>query len=136
MTTYHVAIASPTKAEELCEIEFTRGVSVELIFRSRHFGMMSFSDDNLFSALSKLRLRLEEDDYLLLCNAARRDAYPSRMTLEMGGGRRIYLLRGGVQTSREDLVDVLGAATIDQVCTLAEQRTSYENWLRSLDGKQ
>jgi hypothetical protein len=48
------------------------------------------------------------------------------MTLEMGGGRKIYLLRPGVQTKREDLVDVLGAASIDQVCTLEEQRICYE----------
>jgi hypothetical protein len=132
MNISRVAIASAVGQEEPCEIEFTRGVPTELTATSQHFGTMSFVDDNLFSALLKLRLRLEQDGYLLLCNAARKDAYPSRMTLEMGGGRKIYLLNSGVQTTREDLVDVLGAASVDQVCTVAEQRIGYEDWLRSL----
>jgi len=50
----------------------------------------------------------------------------------MGGGRKIYILSSGLQTSDEDLVDVLGMATIDQVGTVEEQRICYENWLRSL----
>jgi hypothetical protein len=50
----------------------------------------------------------------------------------MGGGRKIYILSRGLQASDEDLVDVLGMATIDQVGTVEEQRIGYENWLRSL----
>jgi len=79
-----------------------------------------------------LRLFIEGKGYLLLCNAARKDAYPSRMALEMGGGRKIYILRHGMQARREDLIDIFGAASIDQVCTVAEQRASYESWTRSL----
>jgi hypothetical protein len=132
MNIYSVAIASLGGAEESCEIEFVRDASIELTVKSQHFGTLSFVDDNWFGALSKFRLRIEQDGYLLLCNAARKDAYPSRMALEMGGGRKIYLLSPGIQTRREDLVDVLGVASIDQVCTVEEQRIGYENWLRSL----
>jgi hypothetical protein len=132
MNIYSVVIASLGGAEESCEIEFVRDASIRLTVKSRHFGTMSFVDDNLFDALSKFRLRIEQDGYLLLCNAARKDAYPSRMTLEMGGGRKIYLLNPGSQTRREDLVDVLGVASIDQVCTVEGQRIGYKNWLRSL----
>jgi len=132
MNIYDITIASPGVAEERCEIEFTRDVSITLTVKSQRFGVMSFVDDNWFGALLKFRLRIERDGYLLLCNAARKDAYPSRMTLQMGGGRKIYILSSGLQTSDEDLVDVLGMATIDQVGTVEEQRICYENWLRSL----
>lgn len=132
MNIYYATITSPGVAEERCEIEFTRDVSITLTVKSQWFGVMSFVDDNWFGALLKFRLRIEPDGYLLLCNAARKDAYPSRMMLQMGGGRKIYILSYGLQASDEDLVDVLGMATIDQVGTVEEQRIGYENWLRSL----
>ncbi|MDB0544623.1 hypothetical protein LBW62_25630 [Ralstonia solanacearum] len=125
-------IASSSGERELCKIEFTQGVPVTLSTRSARFGELLFTDDNLFAAMSAYRLRLEQDGYLLLCNGARRDAYPSQMILEMGGGRKIYLLHAGRQTSREDLVDIFGAATIEQVCTVAEQRASYDAWIGNL----
>lgn len=125
-------IAASSGMREPCEIEFTQGVPVTLCIRSARFGELSFTDDNMFAAMSACRHRFEQDGYLLLCNGARRDAYPSQMILEMGGGRKIYLLHAGRQTSREDLVDIFGAATIEQVCTVAEQRASYDAWIRSL----
>ncbi|WP_247424803.1 hypothetical protein [Ralstonia pseudosolanacearum] len=124
-------IATSYGKREPCEIEFAQGVPATLCIRSARFGELSFTDDNLFAAMSACRRRLEQDGYLLLCNGARRDAYPSQMILEMGG-RKIYLLHAGRQTSREDLVDIFGAATIEQVCTVAEQRVSYDAWIRSL----
>ena len=132
MTRTHVNIASTSGDLEPCEIEFSQGVPVEIEARSSRFGVLSFTDDNLFGALAKLRLRIEQDGCLLLCNAARRDAYPSRTALEMGGGRKIYLLKFGMQAKREDLVDIFDAASVDQVCTVAEQRANYEIWIRSL----
>ena len=132
MTTICVSISSLSGDFEPCEIDFTQGTPIAMEARSKRFGAVSFTGDNLFDVLSKLRLLIEGNGYLLLCNAARKDAYPSRMALEMGGGRKIYILRHGVQARREDLVDVFGAASIDQVCTVAEQRASYESWIRSL----
>jgi hypothetical protein len=100
--------------------------------KSKRFGALLFTGENLFDVLSKLRVLIERDGYLLLCNVARKDAYPSKMMLEMGGGRKIYILRRGVQAMKEDLVDVFGAVSIDRVCTVAEQQACYESWVRSL----
>ncbi len=86
MTSVRVEIASFSGERESCEIEFTQGVPVTLCVRSVRFGELSFTDDNLFAAMSACRRRLEQDGYLLLCNGARRNAYPSQMILEMGGG--------------------------------------------------
>lgn len=88
-----VEIASSSGERELCKIEFTQGVPVTLSTRSARFGELLFTDDNLFAAMSAYRLRLEQDGYLLLCNGARRDAYPSQMILEMGGAENLSAAR-------------------------------------------
>lgn len=130
--TIAVEIARESAKAEPCEITLARSHPVELQVYAKHFGSMTFAGSDLFEALAALRLRLEQDQYLLLCNGARKDAYPSRMSREMGGGRKIYLLKQGVQGRREDLVDIFGAAAYDQVGTVAEQRSAYDAWIRSL----
>lgn len=75
----------PNVSEE-CMLEFEQNGSVNLTVRSLRFGVMNFTDVDLFGALVKFRLRLEENGYVLLCNGARKDAYPSRMAREIGGG--------------------------------------------------
>jgi len=132
LATIAVQIAHEPGQSEVCDIDLVQSRPVELRIQSRHLGSMAFTGDDVFEALVALRLRLEQDGYLLLCNAARKDAYPSRMSREMGGGRKIYLLKQGMQAHREDLVDVFAAATYDQVATVAEQRSTYEAWIRSL----
>ncbi|MCD4501286.1 hypothetical protein [Chromobacterium vaccinii] len=132
MKSIHVEITSLSGEREPCEIEFTQGVPVTMTIQNTRFGELSFTDSNLFVALSSFRRLLEQEGYLLLCNGARKDAYPSRMTLQMGGGRKVYLLRSGKQAKREDMVDIFDAATIEQVCGVDEQRVAYEEWVRSL----
>lgn len=132
MTNVTVQIASISGVLESCDIEFDKGSPIDVRVQTQCLGVVRFADNDLFGALSKLRLRLEQKGYLLLCNAARKDAYPSRMAREMGGGRNIYLLRPGMQARREDLVDIFGEASFDQVGTVAEQNAFYENWIRSL----
>lgn len=132
MTIIDVEILAPNGSVEPCRISFEQAMPLELHTNSNHFGDMVISADDLFGALIKLRLALEKDGYLLLCNAARKDAYASRMSREMGGGRQVYLLRNGYQAGSEDMVDSLGKATLSQVGTVSEQREWYSIWLRSL----
>jgi len=54
------------------------------------------------------------------------------MALQMGGGRKVYLLKHGKQAKQEDLVDAFEEASIEQVCTVAEQQAAYEAWFMSL----
>lgn len=95
MTSIRVEIATLSGKQESCEIEFLQGVSITLTVYSTSFGKLLFTDDNLFAALSAYRRVLEQEGYFLLCNGARKNAYPSRMALQMGGGRKIYLLSSG-----------------------------------------
>lgn len=130
--TVTIQIAQQVDRVELCEIILTKGYPVKLEVHAKLLGSLTFTSDDLFEALIALRLRLELDGYVLLCNAARKDAYPSRISREMGGGRKVYLHKLGMQGRREDLVDTLGVAAYEQVGTVAEQRAFYDAWLESL----
>jgi hypothetical protein len=132
MTEVCVEIVSLSGERESCKINFIQSVPLKMEIHSERFGTLAFVAENLFDALLKFRLRLEQDGYSLLCNAARKDAYPSRMVLEMGGGRKVYLLKAGMQARQEDLVDVFGEASVEKVCTVEEQRANYKIWVRSL----
>lgn len=127
-----VNIAAVSGQAEPCEIEWMQGPPVVMHASVPQFDLMSFTGEDLFDVLCQLRQRLEKEGFKLLCNAARKDAYPSRMAREMGGGRKIYLLHAGEQARREDLVDVFEPATFEQVATVLEQRAAYKSWLRSL----
>lgn len=94
-TRIRIEIVAVSGERELCEIEVTQGMPITMTARSAQFGELSFSDSNLFAALAAYRQVLEQEGYLLLCNGARKDAYPSNMALQMGGGRKIYLLHPG-----------------------------------------
>lgn len=128
-----VNIAISSGQVETCDIQWTQGPPVEMYAWTQRFGVMHFSGEDLFDTLCQLRRCLEKEGYRLLCNAARKDAYPSRMARQMGGGRKLYLLRHGQQARREDLVDAFEPAEFEQVGTVAEQRAAYEIWSRSLE---
>lgn len=132
MKKFYVDIISLFGEKEICEIDFVKNAEVVLTVSSKSFGELCFTGENLFVTLSQFRMLLELKNYRLLCNAARVDAFPSRMALEMGGGRKLYLQKLGVPAKREDLVDVFGAATIEQVGTILEQNNYHEKWIMSL----
>jgi hypothetical protein len=115
-----------------CQITYSVGSEVTLTASSSVFGELRYAEANLFDALIKFRLHLEKIDYFLLCNAARKDTYPSRAIKQMGGAFRVYVLHAGQQANPADLVDALGPATLDKIATVDEQRAAYEDWLRSL----
>lgn len=115
-----------------CLLEYSSGDLVEMTVSSALLGTFSVTAGDLFEALSLIRLETEKHGYLMLCNGARKDAYPSRMSRQMGGGRKLYLFKNGLQARREDLVDIFESTEYEQVGTVAEQRVAYEAWLRSL----
>lgn len=128
-----VKVAAHGLPLESCEIdwEFEAG-AVVMSAHSASIGVVSIEAEDVFGALIKLRRKLEDHGRLLLCNAARKDAYPSRMLREMGGGRKSYLLHQGKQAAKSDLIDIFEPADYEQVGTVEEQQQGYEKWLRSL----
>ncbi|WP_201644646.1 hypothetical protein [Paraburkholderia metrosideri] len=128
-----VYVAASDGSRQPCRLIYiARGQEVALTASIPFAGEQQFIGQNLFDALNKLRLRLEDAGYLLLCNAARRDTYPSRAVRQMGGGFKVYVLHSGQQAKLSDLVDALAPAEAGDVVSVAEQRATYEQWLRSL----
>jgi hypothetical protein len=74
----------------------------------------------------------ESRGYLLCCNAARVDAYPSAMRRSMGGGLLVDRLRMGKQGRRRDLLDGLAPAPVEKVGIVADQRAYSDRWADSL----
>lgn len=127
-----LTIAKRTGESEQCELDYKKGDPVLIDFRSPFSGHKAFSGDDLFSALNSLREYLEDNSWLLLCNGCRLNAYPSRASRQMSGGRKLYLLTMGKQARKDDLVDMFEQARIEDVATVSEQRSFYDRWLKSL----
>jgi len=118
--------------KEVCVLEYAPGKPVEISVSCAVLGTISVTADDLFEALILIRLEAEKHGYFILCNGARTDAYPSRMSRQMGDGERLYLFRIGEPVQREDLVNIFEPTEFQQVGTVAAQRMAYEEWLRSL----
>lgn len=129
----HLSMVSIHGNSEDCLIEYRLTHPIEMNASCVPFGRITVSADDLFDALSKVRLEAEKCGYLLLCNGARKDAYPSRMSRQMGRGAKLYAFKHGVQARKEDQIDLLEPAAYNQVATVVKQRENFEAWLNSLD---
>ena len=90
-----------------------------------------FNGDDLFEALCNLRKYLEPKGLRVLCNGSRVDAFPSEMSRQMGGGRRLYILKMGQPAQEDSLVDMFDMACDGKVGTVAEQEEYFKRWLAS-----
>jgi hypothetical protein len=72
---------------------------------------------------------------MVAVQGSRRDAYPSSMARDMGGGMQVYILRPGLPGRREDLVKTLDDASPGQIATVDEQQAFAEAWRAGL-GRQ
>jgi hypothetical protein len=90
---------------------------------------------DLFGALVEIRKALEPAGWLPAVHGARRDAYPSAMARNAGGGA-VYILVEGRDLGPADVVPTLGDAPPELVCTVAEQRRHFEEWRDGPRGKR
>jgi hypothetical protein len=82
-----------------------------------------------FEALVRIREQLEPQGWLVAVQGSRRDAYPSGMARDMGGGQQIYVLHPGEPAHHSDLVDTFAEADPALLATVAEQKHHWEEWL-------
>ena len=80
--------------------------------------------DYPFRALVEVRKQLETEGLLIACNGARRDVYPSGMSLP---GYKAYILEMGKQATQ--LVVIFDEAEIATIATVGEQKKYWEAWL-------
>ncbi len=88
--------------------------------------------DNYFETLIKLRNELEKMDIKLLCKGCCKNVYPSGMLLNMGVGRKAYILIYGEQAKLNSLVDIFDACSLEEYATIEEQSEYFESWILSL----
>ena len=90
----------------------------------------TFRGNNLFVCLMDLRLNLEAEGYLLCCNGARPDVFPSGTLQQTTHGRHAYVLSRGRELSDDDIVDILGPAPRSQVVTVEAQREAVLSFFK------
>jgi hypothetical protein len=87
--------------------------------------------EDLFDCLVNLRSDLDKEGVRILCNGARLDTYPSAMSREMSGGKKVYLLRKGEPANPKDLVNTFDEAPIEKIASVVDQRENYLEWIKS-----
>lgn len=88
-----------------------------------------FLGRDVFACFCDAREYLAKYGVVLLCNGARLDAYPSRMSRDMGDGTLIYITVMGKQARDEDLVNLFDEAPADKIASVQEQREFHRRWL-------
>ena len=99
-------------------------------FAHANLGAQRFTGEDLFDCLTAVREFLAHHDIYPLCAGARVDAYPSRMSRQMSGGRKVYLMEMGKPA--ELLADIFDAAPAEKVGSVTAQREYFQQWLKSL----
>lgn len=92
-------------------------------------GTLTCSGSDTIELLTKVRVLLESQGWLLAVQGARRDAHASGMLRDMGDGKRVYLITD--EPGPYDAADTLAPAEPEQVTTLGEQSQFVREWLRT-----
>lgn len=94
-----------------------------------NIGRFSQKDVSFFDALTKIRAKLEEKGVRLLCWAACRSAWPSRMQRDMGTGIEVHeLLDQGISGPSHFIFEYAPPETVG---TVREQKEHAEQWLQA-----
>jgi len=91
-----------------------------------------FQGSDLFDCLMKCRIYLERKNYLILCNGARIDVYPSGMCRDMSGGRLAYIAKMGISPSKDDLVNIFEQTSQEYIGTVEQQKEYRAEWVNSI----
>lgn len=129
MWTCSLPVELPDGRRAECKVEYWPAVwpesHVRITIGDREFHEHDF---DYWGALRKIRLRLEDEGYRLICNGTSRDVMPSGMCRDMGQGLVAYRLRYFKESSPDDLVNVFEAAPWNRFSTVAEQEKRYSRW--------
>lgn len=99
--------------------EFSRtDYTVRIIYRTE---ISEHTAWNFFEALARVRNDLERSGLKPAIEGACRDVYPSRMALDMGGGRRAYRWPQAGRPTTVDIFDGVPTADYGRLAYVAEQ---------------
>ncbi|MFZ6013042.1 MAG: hypothetical protein ACOYXT_22055 [Bacteroidota bacterium] len=83
--------------------------------------------NDYFECLLQIRNVFEKNNLIILCNGARYDVYPSRMSRQMGKGLKGYVLTLGKQADEKDLVDIFKPIEDKAKIGTDQQQRDYYN---------
>ncbi|QPJ63223.1 MAG: hypothetical protein G3M70_15605 [Candidatus Nitronauta litoralis] len=101
-------------------------------FNSPSIGEVLIEEYDLFEAMVYLRNFLKEKNYIVLCNGARADVFPSAMSRDMSRGRKAYITIFGQQGNPENLIDIFDFTEPHLISTPEAQEEFHEKWFKSL----
>lgn len=130
MPTHLISAQSRSGEHSQCVLSYEiNKQGVEVGVESDVTGPVRVSGSDLFDALDAVRRFFERKGFLLCCNGARIDAYPSAMSRDMGMGLKVYISEMG--KSGGELVETLDPAPFDKISTVADQKAWHREWFES-----
>ena len=128
---HRISILDENKSALAGEIRlFKEPVSMECVVDGEKIEVQA---TDYFDCLIVLREKLENRQWLILCNGARYDVYPSPELRKVGLGIKAYRMEIGLPAKTEDMVNILDETEIDKIGTIDEQKNYFEEWLQSLE---
>lgn len=112
-----------------------------LILRADNGREWESEAEDLFAAFQEIRRSTDVEGIKVCVNGSRRDAHPSGMSRDMGGGRMLYVLppRRGLpmllglfkRLKRRNMVYIFDPAPCDLVVSVDEQVRYFNDWVGS-----
>lgn len=91
-----------------------------------------YEGEDLIEALTQFWLDLEKANKSLLCVGCMKNAFSSRMSRNMSGGRKAYMLKMGEAATLDSLRDIFDSAPANEVGRVGEQQAFIDAWYESL----
>ncbi|MDE1882820.1 MAG: hypothetical protein KGH70_02465 [Rhodospirillales bacterium] len=132
MTTRQIGLMDGDGMIVSAALEIVRGPGTTLKLSSQTTGSIEATASDMFEALCQLRLHLQSAGCKILCQGARLNVFPSRMTRQMGDGTSAYQLTMGHPATFEDLVNIFDPTEAADTASVKEQADYYQAWLKSL----
>lgn len=119
-------------ARTAAELEWTDRPPWSVVLRIPGADPIEASADDLFACLSGVRRAASQIGWRVCVAGARADAWPSRMSSQMGGAALVYVHVLGRPARNEDLRPIFEDAPCEAVGSVEEQSDFRRRWLESL----
>lgn len=120
------------RAQAQAEVEWTDRPPWSVVIRLPGTDPIEASADDLFACLREVRRSASRMGWRLCVAGARTDAWPSRMSSQMGGAALVYVHVLGQPSRDDDLRPIFDDAPCEAVGSIEEQGEFRRRWLESL----
>jgi hypothetical protein len=119
-------------ARAQAELEWSDRPPWSVVLRVPGAAPIEGSADDLFGCLAVVRREASRSGWRVCVAGARTDAWPSRMSSQMGGAALVYIHALGRPARNDDLRPVFDDAPCEAIGSVEEQAEFRRRWLESL----